>query len=223
MSKQVLTINLENNNALIARKTLGYMCIDQDRGTIDYVNPAGEAEHIVMFESSDPADYMLKSVYDVNNDNMVDDTYRFGGQLPSFYATAAQVAVKGDMFKVIYDTNNSGVVDDSERLGGEPSTYYAPITYVNTKGDMFKAIYDADNDGVIDLATNATLAVTASNALLLDSHDKDYYLDYNNFINVPATSNWGNNSFTPLNEGDMIVYSSGFWRNTSIIDAGSFI
>jgi hypothetical protein len=135
MSNQVLRVTLEDNDPLIHSKVLGQIFIDGDSGKIDYIDSDGQSEHIVMFDSSCSTDtYMIKSVYDNNNDGIVDNTTALGGIPANQWATQAWVlsTATGDMTKTVYDTNDSGIVDNSERLGGQLPSYYASLAYVNS-------------------------------------------------------------------------------------------
>jgi hypothetical protein len=66
---------------------------------------------------------MDKSVYDSDNDGVVDDSEKLGGHDPAYYAKASEIA--DFMSKSVYDTNNNGVVDNSEALSGHNADYFA--------------------------------------------------------------------------------------------------
>jgi len=75
---------------------------------------------------------MLKSVYDINNNNIVDNAEKLNGKLESQlnvdkvdgYDASAFALVNhthsgmGDMLKSVYDTDNDGIVDNAELIEG---------------------------------------------------------------------------------------------------------
>lgn len=158
MSLQVLKITLNNNNALLDDKILGYIYIDTDTSSVNYIDTDGNPEHIVLFDDGGTGgNTMLKSVYDANNDGIVDNTYLFNGQPAIYYATAAELLSKGDMYKSIYDSNNDGVINDSDRLGGQLPTYYADKAYVDALFASITGIVEEDFDAT---AGQTTFTVT---------------------------------------------------------------
>ena len=103
---------------------------------------------------------MLKSIYDANNDGIVDNAAKLGGKAPSEYygkenpppypvtsvnGMTGDVVIAGgggtgDMQKGIYDVDGNGIVDNAERLGGKLPEEYADadhehdgITYNTTE------------------------------------------------------------------------------------------
>jgi len=92
---------------------------------------------------------MLKSVYDTNDNGVVDNSKKLNGHSSSATPVANAIPVadgtgkldswvtggggSGDMLKSTYDTNNNGMVDNSEKLGGysvatTPSANKVPIS-----------------------------------------------------------------------------------------------
>ncbi len=216
MSNKVLRITLDDNDPLIDDKELGVIIINSDEGTVDWVDLDGNPEHISVFDptSSSPA-YMEKTIYDTDNNNVVDNCDNLGGISAANYATQAWVLANsggGDtMLKTVYDTNNDGIVDNSERLGGQLPSYYASMTWcVATFGDMNKSIYDTNDNGVVDDSEK------------LNNQDPSYYLDYNNLTNKPTFESLSDTTFTSLSAGDLVEYDGVKWINNRIIDQGTF-
>jgi len=62
---------------------------------------------------------MLKSVYDVNNNGIVDNAEKLGGKRASDFALVNHThSGMGDMLKSVYDTDNDGVVDNAALIEG---------------------------------------------------------------------------------------------------------
>jgi len=80
---------------------------------------------------------MTKGVYDTNNNGVVDNSERLGGQLPAYYASVSYVQTNfGDMRKSVYDTNDNGVIDNSEKLNNELPSYYLDYTNFTNKPNL---------------------------------------------------------------------------------------
>ena len=70
---------------------------------------------------------MLKSVYDINNNGIVDDAEKLNGK------TEGQL--------------------DVDKVDGYHASDFALVNHTHSgMGDMLKAVYDTDNDGVVDNA-----------------------------------------------------------------------
>jgi hypothetical protein len=127
---------------------------------------------------------MLKSIYDTNNDGVVNLAQDLAGIIPAnkYYGTDSNGFKgfftfptglgTGDMTKAIYDTNNNGIVDFSSDISGSTlvNQYYG-TNASNIKGfynlppsggDMTKAIYDTNDNGIVDLAENINGSTLAS-------------------------------------------------------------
>lgn len=87
---------------------------------------------------------MAKSVYDTDDNGIVDNAEKLEGHAASYFAQAThshaiadvnglQAALNdtGDMKKSVYDTNENGIVDNAEKLGGKEPAYYATATAVS--------------------------------------------------------------------------------------------
>ena len=82
---------------------------------------------------------MLKSVYDKNNDGIVDDAEKLNGKTESqldvdkvdghhasdFALVDHTHSGMGDMLKSVYDTDNNGVVDDADKVDGHHASEFA--------------------------------------------------------------------------------------------------
>jgi len=109
----------------------------------DTVSPVTPSNKILTESDATGGGDMLKSVYDADNDGVVDaayyadnagdavDSQRLGGYLPSHF-----------MGINFYDSNEDGVVDfadESNKLGGQLPSYY-----------LTKVVYDTDDSGIVD-------------------------------------------------------------------------
>ena len=87
---------------------------------------------------------MAKSVYDTDDNGIVDNAEKLEGHAASYFAQAThshaiadvnglQAALNdtGDIKKSVYDTNENGIVDNAEKLGGKEPAYYATATAVS--------------------------------------------------------------------------------------------
>jgi hypothetical protein len=127
---------------------------------------------------------MLKSIYDTNNDGVVNLAQDLAGIVTAnkyygtdsngfkgFYAFPTGIGT-GDMTKAIYDTNNNGIVDFSSAISGATSaSQYYGTNASNIKGfynlppsggDMTMAIYDTNNNGIVDSAESISGSTSAS-------------------------------------------------------------
>jgi hypothetical protein len=106
---------------------------------------------------------MAKSIYDVDNDGVVDNSTRLANNLPAFYLdranqTGSQLASTiGDFSEAVGDSVGSLLV-----AGTNVTLSYSDaantLTIASTAtgggtGDMNKSIYDVDNNGVVDDST----------------------------------------------------------------------
>jgi hypothetical protein len=90
---------------------------------------------------------MNKSVYDQNDNGIVDNAEKLGGSLPSVYDQSAHVA----------DASAHVTPDERDGLDNSPSTINAqnPVASIadiaaSGGGDMLKATYDTDDNGIVD-------------------------------------------------------------------------
>ncbi len=213
MSNKVLRVTLDDDDPLIDDKELGVIVVNADAGTIDWIDTDGNPEHIAVFDATSASGlYMEKTTYDINNDNVVDNSEKLGGVNAGLYATQAWVlANTSGMSKLIYDANDDGIVDNSTRLGGQLPTYYASTAWVNANfGNMRKSTYDIANNGIVDDAEK------------LGNQSPAYYLNYVNLTNKPNIGDIGGMNISGEIPGDMLEYNGTHWVNKPVLDQGSF-
>lgn len=77
---------------------------------------------------------MMKATYDADNDGVVDDAHKLGGQLPSYYAPASSIPTKTSQL-----TNDSNFITDvSGKLdsSGNGSNVTVTFTQASTRGNI---------------------------------------------------------------------------------------
>jgi hypothetical protein len=97
---------------------------------------------------------MLKSVYDTNNDGIVDNSDKVDGKHASEFADVNHThSGMGDMLKSVYDIDNDGVIDNAEKLEGHPASDFALTdhdleehgnTIITNKQEADFLVYDSD-------------------------------------------------------------------------------
>lgn len=90
---------------------------------------------------------MTKSVYDTDNDGIVDNSERLGNVLAASYMT-----------KATYDTDADGIVDNAEALGGFTATQFIR----SDTADTFDAgVVTTHNGAILATANNASANIAA--------------------------------------------------------------
>ena len=118
---------------------------------------------------------MAKSVYDTDNNGIVDNAEKLEGHAASYFAQAthshaitdvnglqAALNATGDMKKSVYDADDDGVVDNAQKLGGKSASEFAAAVHSHEIADVNGL--QAAWDGKIN--TTYTLSITC-NAILL--------------------------------------------------------
>lgn len=181
--------------------------------TADY-HPATKKFVLDSMTSAGAGD-MMKSVYDTDNDGIVDNAEKLGGQLPAYYLSATD-----GMAKSVYDTDNDGIVDNAEKLGGQLPSYYLSTVGGIIAGTRFGARGQLLVKGVSDhsyfqVQTDTPLTKEVG----IQFAGKDASPDIPNWsIYMPA------NTYDIVTEGVTGIYGSIINKATTLIHAnGTFV
>ena len=92
---------------------------------------------------------MAKSVYDTDNNGIVDNAEKLEGHAASYFAQAthshaiadvnglqAALNATGDMKKSVYDADDDGVVDNAQKLGGKSASEFAAAVHSHEIADV---------------------------------------------------------------------------------------
>lgn len=123
---------------------------------------------------------MQKSVYDTNDNGIVDDSERFGGEFPSYYATSADLSLKENYLGLpvsdgqILSTSGSGIRYWIDYNNGDVT---GPISAV----DLNIAVYDGTTGKLIRDGGSSISQINSSiNSVAgdLSSHESDSTIHY---------------------------------------------
>lgn len=120
---------------------------------------------------------MLKSIYDIDDDGIVDDASKLGNQFPTYYLAASEVPVAGTGLTDVAHTFNVNVDDDTIGINGSDQLYVKNAvsdaenigtgdgeSYAGTSTDtlQFRTIAAGANVTVTQTTDTITIASTAS-------------------------------------------------------------
>ena len=146
----------------------------------------------------DPSQYMLKSIYDTNNDGVVNDSSLFNGQQPSFYLDLTN-QTQDSNHRLTTDTEKLYWNGKEDALNKGAANGYPPLVNGFIPNQYFQlGLYDFK--GTYNASTNVPSLTNASGLA------RQTYI-----VSVAGTQNLGSGSIT-MATGDLLIHNGTVWQ-----------